>query len=148
MHTICIQYIAYIQSKSANNLCSWNYIQSSFSKAVLPPGMAKLYMSAYILKAGFQNPQTIWNFPQKDCLRTRKILQFCNMLEIKVKRHLWRPKCVEKSCITCSHNKHTSWFALKFNVQMMHFLDFWLIYALLSSSRFTHFFRWFFSIEK
>ena len=31
---------------------------------------------AYILKAGFagfQNPQTIWNFPQKDCLRTRKI---------------------------------------------------------------------------
>ena len=31
---------------------------------------------SYILKAGFagfQNPQTIWNFPQKDCLRTRKI---------------------------------------------------------------------------
>ena len=36
---------------------------------------------SYILKAGFagfQNPQTIWNFPQKDCLRTRKmsILQY------------------------------------------------------------------------
>ena len=31
---------------------------------------------SYILKAGFagfQNPQTIWNFPQKDRLRTRKI---------------------------------------------------------------------------
>ena len=30
----------------------------------------------YILKAGFagfQNPHTIWNFPQKDCLRTRKL---------------------------------------------------------------------------
>ena len=34
------------------------------------------YNCAYILKAGFagfQNPQTIWNFPQKDCLRTRKL---------------------------------------------------------------------------
>ena len=49
------------------------------------------------------------------------------MLEIKVKRHLQIPKCVEKSCIACSHNKHTSWFALTFNVQMMHFIDFWLI---------------------
>ena len=39
--------------------------------------MADIMISeAYILKtgfAGFQNPQTIWNFPQKDCLRTRKI---------------------------------------------------------------------------
>ena len=62
----------------------------------------------YILKAGFagfQNPQKIWNSPQKDCLRTRKY-QFCNMLDIKVKRHLRRAKCVEKSCITYSHNKH------------------------------------------
>ena len=25
----------------------------------------------YILKAGVQTPQTIWNFPQKDCLRMR-----------------------------------------------------------------------------
>ena len=36
----------------------------------------KVKVKAYILKAGFagfQNPQTIWNFPQKDCLRTRKI---------------------------------------------------------------------------
>ena len=33
----------------------------------------------------------------------RKKYQFCNMLEIKVKRHLWIPKCVEKSSITCSH---------------------------------------------
>ena len=31
---------------------------------------------SYILNAGFagfQNPQTNWNFPQKDCLRTQKI---------------------------------------------------------------------------
>ena len=81
---------------------------------------------------------------RRKIVRERENYQFCNMLEIKVKRHLRRPKCVEKSCITCSHNKHTSWFALTFNVQMMHFLDFWLIYALLSSSRFTHFFRRFF----
>ena len=34
---------------------------------------------AYILKAGFagfQNPQTIRNFPQKDCLRKISILQY------------------------------------------------------------------------
>ena len=36
-------------------------------------------VQAYILKAGFagfQNPQTIWNFPQKDCQK-RENYQFC-----------------------------------------------------------------------
>ena len=60
----------------------------------------------YILKAGVagvQTSQTIWNFPQKDCLRTRKLSiwvpknnRFWNLSQIKVKF------CRKASNLTCS----------------------------------------------
>ena len=69
---------------------------------------------AYILKAGVQTSQTIWNFLQKDCLRTQK-------LSIPISN-------------SSSHNKHTSWFILTSYFRIMHFSDFWLIYALMSQN--------------
>ena len=63
--------------------------------------------AAYIQKAGFagsQKPQMILNFPQTDCLRTRKLSIWQCVLEVKVKRHLWKPKCNEKSCRKSSIN--------------------------------------------
>ena len=47
------------------------------------------WVCSYILKAGFagsQKPQKNQNFPQKDCLKTRKLLILRCVIEIKVKR--------------------------------------------------------------
>ena len=50
------------------------------------------------------------NFPQKDCLGTRK-LSILKCVRKKVNRHIRRPKCVEKSCRTCSWFQilHATW---------------------------------------
>ena len=51
------------------------------------------------------------NFPQKYCLRTRKLSILQCVLK-KVNRNLWRPKCVEKSCRT-----NLSWLKENFKEQ-------------------------------
>ena len=66
-----------------------------------------------------------------------KNYQFCNKLDLP------------SHC--SSRKKHTSWFVLPFYFWMMHFLHFWLIYALFHKillSQFTHFFRRFFRIGR
>ena len=80
----------------------------------------------YILKAGFagfQNPQKIWIFLQKDCLRTRKV-SILQQVSDKGEEASSKTKVCRKVLHNMSHNMHTSRFALKFNVQMMHFSDF------------------------
>ena len=62
-------------------------VKKDFSNTIAQP---------YILRVEvleLRTPQTICNFPQKDCLRTRKLSfsvpesqQFCNVLQIKVKK--------------------------------------------------------------
>ena len=95
---------------------------------------------AYILKtgfAGFQNPQTIWNFPQKDCLRTRKlsILQCVLELKSKLLPTLW-------PIITNYHQ----FVPIITNYHQNHWFTHFCCKILLT--RFTSFFCRFFETEK
>ena len=107
----------------------------------------------YILKTGFagsQKPQKNWNFPQKDCLRTRKLSIFQCVLEIKVKR-----KDCCHSTLRYTHYPTTALVVINTLLELFwHFVFKWSMFLKfywftqfshkISLSRFTHFFRRFF----
>ena len=107
-------------------------------------------LQPYILKvglAGCKNPQMILIFPQRDCLRTRKVSR------LHCLQSLWRsfPLFMFSHCnkLSIKTLKHTI-----FSTTMPHWhqiLVIFMIYALLSRfvlSQFTHFFRRSFETEK
>ena len=80
-----------------------------------------------------QNWQTIWNFLLKDCLRTQK-LSILHYVRNKGEEAIAAILLLDIPSHCFSHNKHTSWLISTFHFRMMHFLDFWLIYAFLSQN--------------
>ena len=78
--------------------------------------------STYILKGGFhgcRTPQTILNFPQKDCLRTRKVSRlhfydlrtfvgkFCRRDLRTFSAEFWRRNPQTESLLECMHQQPT-----------------------------------------